>query len=236
MRFVRFKERKMSQVIRPIAAVAAVLGAALVSPPTFAAELATVVSSTPVMAQVPVPRQQCAQGEQYVQQAPTGIGAVVGAVAGGVIGNAIGGGFGRAAATGLGVVAGSVVGNQAEANANPVTAVPVTRCQTVTSYESRVVGYDVTYDYAGQRYTTRMASNPGRQFAVDVRPAGAAAPAPLPAQAYSDPGAPAYYDPLPQPVYAAPYPYYAPSPYVYGAPVIGVGVGYYGGWRGRHWH
>jgi uncharacterized protein YcfJ len=225
----------MRSAIRPIAAATAVFSAAVVSPAAFAADYATVVSSTPVMAQVPVSRQQCSQGEQYVQQAPSGVGAVIGAIAGGVLGNTVGGGFGRAAATGLGVVAGSVVGNQVEANGNPVTAVPVTRCQNVSSYESRVVGYDVTYDYAGQRYTTRMANDPGHQFAVDVRPAGAVAPTPLPAPVYN-PNATAYYDPLPQAVYAAPYPYYAPGAYAYGAPVVSVGFGYYGGYRGRHWH
>ena len=235
----------MRQVFRPVAAAFAVLGAAgLASPSAFAAEYATVVSSTPVTAQVPVARQQCTQGEQYVQQAPSGAGAVIGAIAGGVLGNAIGGGFGRAAATGLGVVAGSVVGNQVEANGNPVTAVPVSRCQNVTSYESRVVGYDVTYMYAGQRYSTRMAQDPGLQFAVDVRPAGVSA-APVPAPVYApDAGQPAqgYYDPLPQPAYAPPvyapaYPaYYAPAPVVYGAPVVTLGVGYYGSYRGRRWH
>ena len=163
----------MRQAILTAVAAAAVTGFTPYA--AQAAELATVLSSTPVTAQVPVSRQQCVQGEQYVQQAPSGVGAVIGAIAGGVLGNSVGGGFGRAAATGLGVVAGSVVGNQVEANGNPVSAVPVQRCQTVTSYENRVVGYDVTYDYAGQHYSTRMARDPGRQFAVDVRPAGESA-------------------------------------------------------------
>lgn len=226
----------MRHLIRPIAAASAVLGTALVSTAAYAADYATVVSSTPVSAQVPVSRQQCTQGTQYVQQPPSGIGAVVGAIAGGVLGNAVGGGFGRAAATGLGVVAGSVAGNSVEASANPVTAVPVSRCQNVTQYENRVVGYDVTYDYAGKRYTTRMSRDPGSQFAVEVQPAGEVAAAPMPAPVYSAPSGPAYYDPLPQPVYGAPYPYYAPAPVIYGAPVVSLGVGYYGGWRGRHWH
>jgi uncharacterized protein YcfJ len=233
----------MRQVIRPVVAFATVIGAAFVGSAAFAAEYATVVSSTPVTAQVAVPRQQCTDSEQYVQQSPTGAGAVIGAIAGGVLGNAVGGGFGRAAATGIGVVAGSVVGNQVEANSNPVTAVPVRRCQTVMTYENRVVGYDVMYDYGGQRYSARMARDPGKQFAVDVRPAGEAAAAPLPAPVYADGTAPpqGYYDP--QPVYGTPYyspyysPYYAPSPVVYAAPVIGLGLGfgYYDGWRGRRW-
>lgn len=221
---------------RRIGLATALLGAAAASP-AFAAAYADVVSSTPVVAQVPVARQQCVQGEQYVQQAPSGIGAVIGAVAGGVIGNAVGGGFGRAAATGLGVVAGSVVGNQVEADGYPVSAVPVTRCRTVTATESRTIGYDVVYDYAGQRYTTRMARDPGTRVAVDVRPSAAPLPAagPVPAPVVGPPGGPAYYDPLPPPVVTAPYGYYAPAPVIYGAPAVSVGIGYYGGWHGRHW-
>ncbi len=57
-------------------------------------------------------------------------------------------------------------------------------------------------------------------------------PAPPPADDDSTPAEPAYsYEPLPRQVY------YAPSPIVYAAPVIGFGIGYYGayGYGGRHW-
>src|ERR1700733_11652061 len=96
-------------------AVAVAIGAVLAGPAAFAAPnnsasnnsaYATVISSTPVTANVPVPRQQCTEGSQYVQQAPSGAGALIGAVAGGLLGNTVGGGFGRAAATGIGAVAG----------------------------------------------------------------------------------------------------------------------------------
>ena len=160
-----------------------------------------------------------------------------------MIGNSVGGGFGRAAATGIGAVAGSVIGNQVEADTNPVTEVPVRRCQTATAYENRVVGYDVMYEYAGQRYSTRMARDPGQRFAVSVQPAdasGTALPAPMvsapvptydaPATYVEAPQQPVYYAPLPPPVYYTP-------PYYYSAPVISFGLGYYyGGHRGgRHW-
>ncbi|HWI11009.1 MAG TPA: glycine zipper 2TM domain-containing protein [Burkholderiaceae bacterium] len=240
----------MRRAIRPVLAAVAAAGAALTAPTAFAADYATVVSSTPVAASVPVRRQVCNDTQQYVQQAPSGAGAVVGAIAGGVLGNSGGGGFGRAAATGIGAVAGSVIGNQVEANTSPVSEVPVRRCQTVVSYENRTIGYDVMYDYAGQRYSTRMARDPGQRFAVSVQPADAsgaalpapAAAAPVPQAGYDDaaaaptyaaaPAAPVYYYQPP----AYPY-YYAPAPYFYGAPAISFGFGYYGGWRGgRHWH
>ena len=240
----------MRRAIRPALAAVAAASAAFAAPTAFAADYATVVSSTPVTASVAVRRQVCNDTQQYVQQAPSGAGAVIGAIAGGVLGNSVGGGFGRAAATGIGAVAGSVIGNQVEANANPVGEVPVRRCQTVMSYENRTIGYDVMYDYAGQRYSTRMARDPGQRFAVSVQPAdasGAALPAPagaaVPQAGYDDaaaaptyaaaPEAPVYYQPQPYAYY--PY-YYAPAPYFYGGPAISFGFGYYGGWRGgRHW-
>ena len=227
------------------ASVAAVFGLAANA---SAAEYARVVSSTPVSSSVAVPRQECAEYQQVVQQQPSGAGALIGAIAGGVLGNQIGHGFGRAAATGVGVVAGSAIGNNVEANANPATTVPVQRCRTVSSYQNRVVGYDVVYEYSGQRYSTRLPSDPGARLAIDIRPAAnapldrvgapqtyAAAP-----PAYAD--APTYSAPAPAYVESAPA-YYAPAPVYYGgpsyytpnyvAPVIGLGIGY---WIGSTWH
>ena len=193
-----------------------------------AAEYATVISSTPVTASVATPQRVCQDQQQLVQARPSGAGAVLGAIAGGVIGNAVGGGFGRAAATGLGVVAGAAIGDQDEANANPVGETTVRRCRTVSSYAPRVVGYDVVYEYAGRRYTTRLANDPGARLAVDVRPAGADNAARPPAEApEASEAPPAYYVPPVRAVLAAP-------PWVY----IGPYAGYYGyGYRGHYrWH
>jgi uncharacterized protein YcfJ len=232
------------------AAFTALLGAAASA---GAAEYATVVSATPVNGSVAVPRQDCVQGEQVVQQQPSGAGALIGAIAGGVIGNQFGHGFGRAAATGVGAVAGSAIGNNVEANANPPSTVPVRRCRTVNAYESRVVGYDVVYEYNGQRYTTRLPQDPGPRLAIDIRPAGGA---PLdrggPPRSYAavPPAyaetAPSYGDSPPAydegaPVYPAGY--YGPAPVYYGSPyygspyyfgpALGLGLGF---WIGNTWH
>ncbi len=221
------------------ASVAAVFGLASNA---SAAEYARVVSSTPVSSSVSVQRQECAQVQQIVQQQPSGAGALIGAIAGGVLGNQLGHGFGRAAATGVGVVAGSAIGNNVEANANPPTTVPVQRCRTVSTYQNRLVGYDVVYEYNGQRYTTRTASDPGRHLAIDVRPT-ADAPA-----AYAD-EAPTYATPsyassgydAPQPAYyGSPPAYYGPAPVYYEpAPYYvgpAIGIGFYGGHGWRHGH
>lgn len=217
---------RSTTLLAALAAASATLG-----PVADAAELATVVSSHPVIVSVPVAQQICSEGRQYVQRAPSGVGAVIGAVAGGVLGNGIGGGFGRAAATAVGVVAGSVLGNNVEADSAPVDAVGVQRCQTVTRYENRIAGYDVMYDYAGRRYSTRMQNDPGTRFPVTVQPAdaiGSALPAPasrVSAPAYERSTRPriVYQDAAPTTVYDRPVPatvYEAPAPAtVYESPV-----------------
>ncbi len=136
-----------------------------------ATEFARVVSATPVLSQVGVPRQDCVEVQRVVQSQPSGVGALLGAVVGGVVGHQIGGGGGRAVATGVGAIAGAVAGNQIESNNGYATAYPSRNCRTVTTSESRVVGYDVVYEYNGQRYSTRTAGDPGPRLAIDIRPA-----------------------------------------------------------------
>ena len=228
------------------AASAALLGATVTA---SAAQYANVVSATPVTNSVAVPRQDCVQSERLVQAQPSGTGALIGAIAGGVIGNQFGHGFGRAAATGVGAVAGSAIGNNVEANATPPQSVPVQRCRTVNAYESRIVGYDVVYEYNGQRYSTHLPSDPGPRLAIEVRPTASApldrvAPpasygAVPPAYAKAAPSysetPPAYYDT--PPAYYGPAPVYYSTPYAapyYVAPAaIGLGIGY---WMGSTWH
>lgn len=205
------------------AGLLAACGAAL------ATEFGTVISSTPVTAQVAVPQQQCSEQLALVQPRTSGGGALLGAIVGGVVGNSVGGGFGRAAATGLGVVAGSVIGDRTEAANTPPAEVPVRSCQTVTGYENRFLGYDVVYEYNGQRYSTRLAQDPGARIAmnVSVSPAGGTVPATVAAP-------PAVY--APPPVYA-PYPYsYYGYPGAAGAVVPSISVGVGGYWHRGGWH
>jgi len=212
-----------------IAALAAGCGAAQ------AAELGQVVSSTPVLMQVAVPQQQCSEQQAQLQQPPSGAGALIGALVGGAVGSNLGSGFGRAAATGLGVVAGSVIGNNVEAANTPPVATTLRNCRTVTGYENRVVGYDVSYDYNGQRYTSRLAQAPaGDKIELNVGVAmsnGATVVTPLalaaPVQPVATQQAVAY---APATV-VAPYGYYP-----YGGPVVSVvpriviGGGYWRRW------
>jgi uncharacterized protein YcfJ len=115
---------------------------------------------------------------------------VIGGIAGAVLGSKVGGGTGTYAATAIGSMVGGMAGRQIyessqrrryESNNNTVRV-----CDPVyddgyygnNGYASnnvndgRVVGYDVTYEYAGRQFVTRTNYHPGDRLRVrvDVRP------------------------------------------------------------------
>ena len=139
----------------------------------LAAEYGDVIASTPVLGQVALPQQNCSDVLQVAPPATSGAGALAGALVGGAVGNSIGGGAGRSAATGIGAVAGAILGNRAEGSGSPAAGTSTRNCQTVTQYESRVIGYDVTYEFRGHRYFARLPQAPGARIALDVSPSPA---------------------------------------------------------------
>lgn len=150
------------------------LCAAIASCPAFAQaeDVGRVLSSMPVRQDVPVPRQVCSSEQPVmVQPANSGTGAFVGSVAGGAAGNAFGSGNGRGWLTLLGAVAGALLGDRAESR--PSELQHVRHCTMQSVMESRVVGYDVRYEYAGRHYSVRMPQDPGVTIAVQVLPASA---------------------------------------------------------------
>ena len=90
-------------------------------------EQGRVLSSTPVIQQVAVPRQVCSDEQVVVQERKSGAGALLGAIAGGAAGNAIGNGSGDAAATAVGLIGGAIIGNNIEGDPGARTEV-VSRC------------------------------------------------------------------------------------------------------------
>src|SRR6478735_6360877 len=82
-----------------------------------------VISSTPIVQQVQVPRQACGQ-PMLVQQPTSGGGALLGAIIGGLVGSQIGGGSGRTAGLAVGTIGGAVLGNHIEGSNQPPMAVP----------------------------------------------------------------------------------------------------------------
>lgn len=132
-------------------------------------EMARVISSTPVMQQVAVPRQVCQEEVVTTPGQKSGAGALMGGIAGGAMGNAIGGGNGRAAATVLGLFGGAILGDKIEGNPAPESRL-VQRCGTQTFYETRTVGYHVLYEYAGKQYSVQMPYDPGSSIQLQITP------------------------------------------------------------------
>lgn len=135
----------------------------------FAQDTAKVLSSVQVIQQVATPRQVCTQEVVSAPGNKSGAGAVMGAIAGGVVGNQMGGGSGKAATTAIGLLGGAVLGNRIEGAPAPQTQT-VQTCRNETVYENRVVGYNVTYEYAGKQYMVQMPHDPGATVQVNVTP------------------------------------------------------------------
>ena len=129
---------------------------------------ARVISATPVVGQVEVPRQVCFDQLQAVPARSSGAGALLGEVVGGVVGHAVGKGGGRALATGVGVIGGAILGDHIDNDGRQASTRTVRQCEQQVSYENRVVAYEVVYEFAGQRYSTQMPQEPGKTIALQV--------------------------------------------------------------------
>ncbi|WP_298931437.1 glycine zipper 2TM domain-containing protein [uncultured Ramlibacter sp.] len=198
-----------------------------------AQEVGRVISSSPVIEQVAVPRQVCNQQPMVVQHPVSGAGSAIGAIAGGLIGSAIGSGGGRGAATVLGAIGGAVVGNQIEANgATQVYNGP--QCAIQTSYENRTVAYNVSYEYNGRQYNVQMPQDPGPTVRLQISPVGATST--VQQGEFAAPGTQVH-STLPQAQQGAPVLQSSvstvPGPVVYGVPAYPAAYPYpyYGGYR-----
>ena len=167
---------------------------------TQAQEIGRVISSTPIIQQVAVPRQVCTQSQVVTPGQKSGAGALMGAIAGGAIGNNVGQGFGRDAATMLGLIGGALMGDKVEGTpANEVRQVQ--NCSNQVFYENRTTAYNVVYEFAGKQYSVQMPQDPGPSVRLQITPM-----APPPAAAN-----------LPAPTFITPPPVGMP----YGAPPMG---------------
>jgi uncharacterized protein YcfJ len=136
-----------------------------------AQEVGRVVSSTPVIQQVAVPRQVCNNQQVVTEGQKSGAGALMGAIAGGAVGNSMGQGSGKAAATALGLFGGAILGNNIEGAGQPQVR-NVQSCTTQTFYENRVMAYNVVYEFGGKQYTVQMPQDPGPTVRLQITPMG----------------------------------------------------------------
>lgn len=112
------------------------------------------------------PQQRCDGAAARDGGDPTG-GTVVGAVVGGALGHQVGKGDGRKASTIAGAVIGGSIGRRMDRNHGPASG---NRCRTVMVErdERRIVGYDVEYQYKGDKYMSRLDKDPGNRLRVRV--------------------------------------------------------------------
>ncbi len=145
------------------------LMAVLASAAVQAQEVGKVISSTPIIQQVAVPRQVCNNEQVVTGGQKSGAGAAMGAIAGGAIGNQIGNGSGRAAATMLGLFGGAIMGDKIEGPGTPEVR-NVQNCSQQMFYENRTMAYNVVYEFAGKQYTVQMPTDPGPTVRLQVTP------------------------------------------------------------------
>ena len=141
----------------------------LASASVQAQEVGKVISSTPIIQQVAVPRQVCNNQQVVTGGQKSGAGAAMGAIAGGVIGNQVGKGSGNALATMAGLVGGAILGDNIE---GPGTAEVrnVQSCSQQMFYENRTMAYNVVYEFAGKQYTVQMPQDPGPTVRLQITP------------------------------------------------------------------
>lgn len=157
-------------------------------------DYARVIDVEPIMRRVRVtePRRECYQETRYDEgryeevrgrEAPAAGSMILGGILGAAVGNQIGSGDGRRAATVAGALIGSALGHDAAARRGvrdarysdaryyePPRAYSVERCDVryQESWEERVEGYRVAYEYHGRRFETRMPYDPGERVRVRV--------------------------------------------------------------------
>ena len=158
-------------------------------------DYARVVDVEPITRRIRVtePRRECYEETRYDEpryqdvrsrgHQPAAGSMILGGILGAAVGNQIGSGDGRRAATVAGALIGSALGHDAAARRGerdgryydardygPPRAYTVERCDVRyrESWEERIEGYRVAYEYHGRRYETRMPYDPGERVRVRV--------------------------------------------------------------------
>ena len=139
-------------------------------------QYADVVGVEPIVESIEVPvDERVCWNEKVYHDHPryvSGTPSILGSIIGGVVGNQFGGGHGKDLATAAGVSLGGSVGRDIQRKNQRQRSYIGTerRCETERSWrsEERVVGYQVSYEYDGEIYNTRLDQPPGDQIRVQV--------------------------------------------------------------------
>lgn len=133
---------------------------------------AAVVSAKPLTRTVKIPRQDC-HDEEVTHTKPVKdenrlIGTGIGALVGGLLGHQVGGGNGKTLATVAGAGAGGYAGNKIQEKVQQGDTYKTTeqRCNTVYDSKQEPAGFDVVYEYKGERHHVHMKADPGGSLPV----------------------------------------------------------------------
>lgn len=118
--------------------------------------------------EISVPRTKCWTAE-VVGQDRSLAGSILGGIAGGILGHQVGKGSGNVAATAAGAITGVLVGDRL-GNSSAESPRLAEKCAVVQESERRQDGYDVVYEYAGQRFQARTRRDPGEAVTIRLRP------------------------------------------------------------------
>lgn len=135
---------------------------------------AQVISSTPVYESVNNPGRECWSeqvGYERAQKREYG-GAVLGGIVGGLLGHQLGKGNGRSLSTAVGAATGAIVGDNIDNDGHQsVAGMPryEQRCRQIDNWSRRLTGYNVTYRYQDQDFSTFLPYDPGRTVRVNVQ-------------------------------------------------------------------
>ena len=133
-----------------------------------------VLSSSARYERINEPQQMCRDERVFVpSESRSNAGAVLGGLAGAIIGSQVGKGNGRVAAAAVGAATGAMVGDRmGGTGVGGSVEQTVQRCESVDRWHSRLVGYDVVYEYQGRTYSSFMPQVPGDflRLQVSVRP------------------------------------------------------------------
>lgn len=188
----------MSRINRSFIAAAGwvlVSGAALADPSSYPYEgrenggfdFADVVRVEPIRRQVRVsePVRECWEEVRPVSDGPFSASHVGGTLLGGaigtVVGNQVGHGRGKDVARVAGALIGGAIGHGVSVDrarqrgGDELRSYERCDVRYRDSFHERIDGYDVTYEYAGREYVTRMPYDPGERIRVrvDVSPVDA---------------------------------------------------------------
>ena len=176
-------------MLRTMKAIAAAAGLALASGAALGDDryegdgdydFAPVVNVEPLRHQVRVsePVRECWQEANYASDRPFSsnhVGAtLLGSAIGIALGNQVGHGRGKDVARVAGAVIGGAIGHNVSVDRERQEysdgGRSYERCDVRyrDSYEERIDGYRVTYEYAGRQYVTRMPYDPGERIRVRV--------------------------------------------------------------------